>query len=179
MASTAVVEKAGVLGLDDLLPRGALGRALEVWVLDGDVEPELVLLELPPDAAHAGHPAPVGDDAATGAADFEGLGLTDMTLNYLGEAAESHARDGPAESSAWQLRDDTGRGEGFVECLCRIDRLGQRDQAVNQCAIANLGADWQHGTKVTIGKNLRAWARYAGMQVNKVPRSRAPIRRLG
>ena len=60
-----------------------------------------------------------------------------MSLNYLGEAAESHACDGPVESSAWQLRDDIGRGEGFVECLCRVDRLGQRDQAVNQCAIAN------------------------------------------
>jgi hypothetical protein len=54
-----------------------------------------------------------------------------MGLNYLGEAAESHACDGPVESCAWQLRDGIGRGEGFVECLCRVDRLGQRDQAVN------------------------------------------------
>ena len=37
-----MVEKVGVLGLDNLLSRSALGHALEVWVLDGDVEPELV-----------------------------------------------------------------------------------------------------------------------------------------
>lgn len=61
----------------------------------------------------------------------------EMGLNYLGEAAESHACDGPVESSAWQLRDGIGRGEGFVECLCRVDRLGQRDQAVNWCAIVS------------------------------------------
>jgi hypothetical protein len=70
-----VVEKVNVLGLDDLLSRGALGVALEVWVLDGDAEPELVLLEWPPDAALASEPAPVSDDTATVAADLKGLGL--------------------------------------------------------------------------------------------------------
>ena len=56
----------------------------------------------------------------------------------VGEAAESHARDGPVESSAaWQLRDCISRGELLVECLGRVDCLGQRNQAVNQCAIAN------------------------------------------
>jgi hypothetical protein len=83
----------------------------------------------PPDAALAGQSAAVSDDAATGAADFKGLGLMEMGLNYLGEAAESHACDGPVEPSAWRLRDGIGRGEGFVECLCRVNRLGQRDQA--------------------------------------------------
>jgi hypothetical protein len=111
--------------------------ALEILVLDSDEEPELALLELPPDAALVSKPAPVSEEAATGAADFKGLGLLEMGLNYLGEAAESHASDSPVESSARQLRDDFGRGEGFVECLCRVDRLGQRNQPVNQCAIAN------------------------------------------
>ncbi|HZW88467.1 MAG TPA: hypothetical protein VFF12_05260 [Myxococcaceae bacterium] len=101
-----------MLGLDNLFSRGALGLALEVWVLDCDEEPELALLELPPDAALVGQPAPVGDDAATVAADFKGLGLMEMGLNYLGEAAESHACDGPVESPARQLRDDIGRGKG-------------------------------------------------------------------
>ncbi len=49
-----VVGKVGVLGLDNLFSRGAPGHAPEVWVLDGDVEPELVLLVLPPDAALVG-----------------------------------------------------------------------------------------------------------------------------
>ncbi len=31
----------------------------------------------------------------------------EVSLNYLGEAAESHACDGSVESSAWQLRDGT------------------------------------------------------------------------
>ena len=126
-----------MLGLDDCLSRGALGLASEVWVLDGDVEPKLVLLELPSDAALVDQPSPVSDDATTVAADFEGLGLVEVGLNYLGEAAKSHAYDGPIESSAEQLRDDIGRGEMLVECLCRVDCLGQCDQTVSQCAIAN------------------------------------------
>ena len=42
-----VIEEAGMVGLDDRLSRGALGLASKVWVLDGDAEPKLVLLELP------------------------------------------------------------------------------------------------------------------------------------
>jgi hypothetical protein len=61
----------------------------------------------------------------------------EMGLNYLAEATEWHACDGPVESSAWQLRYNIGRGEGLVERWCRVDRLGQRDQAVNQRAIAS------------------------------------------
>ncbi len=49
----------------------------------------------------------LGDDAAAVAADFKGLGVMEVSLNYLGEAAESHACDGSVESSAWQLRDGT------------------------------------------------------------------------
>ena len=36
----------------------------------------------------------------------------------------------------------------------------------------SLGANWRSGTKITIGKNLRAWARCAGLKVEKVPRGR-------
>jgi hypothetical protein len=75
--------------------------------------------------------------ACTVTADFEGRRLVEMGLNYLGEAAESHACDGPIESSARQLRDDIGRGELLVECLRRVHCLGQCNQAVSQCAIAN------------------------------------------
>ena len=132
-----VIEEVGMLGLDDRLSRGALGLASKVWVLDGDLEPKLVLLELPSDAALVGQSAPVSDDATTVAADFEGLGLVEMGLNFLGEAAKSHACDGSIESCTRQLRDDIDRGELLVECLRRVDCLGQGNQAVSQCAIAN------------------------------------------
>jgi hypothetical protein len=49
---------------------------------------------------------------------------------------------------------------------------GAGPEDVGEAVRRSLGADWQRGTKVTIGKNLRAWARHAGMQVNKVARSR-------
>ena len=65
------------------------------------------------------------------------LGLAEMGLDYLGEAAESHACDGSIESSARQLRDGIGRGELLVECLRRVNCVGQSNQAVSQCAIAD------------------------------------------
>ena len=132
-----MIEEAGKLGLDDRLSRGPVGLPLKVWVPDGDAEPELVLLELPSDAALAGQPTPVSDDAATVAADFEGLDLAEMGLNDLGKAAESHPCDGSIESSARQLRDGIDRRELLVECLRRVDRLGQRNQPLYQRAITN------------------------------------------
>ena len=106
---------------------------MKIWVLDGDAEPKLVLLELPPDAALAGQPAPVSDDAATVAADFEGLALAEMGLNDLSEAAESHACNGSIESSARQVRDGIGRGEPLIQCLRRVDRLSH---ATRRCISA-------------------------------------------
>jgi Restriction endonuclease len=50
---------------------------------------------------------------------------------------------------------------------------GAAPEDVGEAVRRSLGADWQRATKVTIGKNLRAWARHAGVQVNKVPRSSA------
>lgn len=49
---------------------------------------------------------------------------------------------------------------------------GASPEDVGEAVRRSLGADWQRSTKVTIGKNLRAWARYAGMHVTKVPRVR-------
>jgi hypothetical protein len=60
-----------------------------------------------------------------------------MGLDDLGQAAESHAGDGPIESSARQVRDGIGRGELLVEGLRRVDRLSQRNQPVHQRAIAD------------------------------------------
>ena len=131
-----VIEEVGVPGLDDRLSSGAPGPVSQVRVLDGDVEPKLTVLELPSDAAVAGQPTPVGDDAAAVAAHLEGLGVVEVGLDDLGEAAESHPRDGPVESSAPQSLNGVGCAEPLVECPRRVDCLGQRDQTVGQCPVA-------------------------------------------
>lgn len=49
---------------------------------------------------------------------------------------------------------------------------GAAPEELGEAIRRSLGAAWQQATKIAIGKNLRAWARYAGIAVDKVPRVR-------
>lgn len=62
-----MIKEVQVLGLDDRLPLRPMHAALELVVLDRDLESKLILLELPPDAAGGREVTPVGDQPATGA----------------------------------------------------------------------------------------------------------------
>lgn len=49
---------------------------------------------------------------------------------------------------------------------------GAAPEAVGEVIRRSLGADWKRPTAMSVGKNMRAWARTAGLPVRRVPRTR-------
>lgn len=82
-----------MLSFHDRFACGALGFALEVAVLDSDLESELVLLELPTDAAIDGQTAPARHDPAALATHVKRLRCAEVGLDDLSRPAGTYPRN--------------------------------------------------------------------------------------